>query len=189
MTQATEKMSAYQLTITALMAAVMCMLGPLVVPIGPIPISLTNFAICITAYLLGTKMATISCVVYLTLGIIGLPVFSGGEGGIGKLMGPTGGFLLGFVFLALISGIFVERFAGKRILHIVGMCLGMLVAYLLGSAWFSIQSGMNLPETLAMCVFPFLLGDAMKLAVAAAIGPVIRKRLAEASLLPEKVKG
>lgn len=193
MPQSGKKMTIYQLTVTALMAAVMCILGPLTIPIGPIPITFMNLAICITAYLLGTKMAAVSFLVYLMIGVIGLPVFSGGEGGVGKLLGPTGGFLVGFIFLALFSGIFIERFAGKRLLHISGMALGMLTAYALGCVWFMLQSGMifswkNVSATLSACVLPFIIVDAVKLMIAAAIGPVIRKRLAEASLLPIKSK-
>ena len=90
-----KKLTTYQMAVTALMAAVMCVLGPLSVPIGAIPISLTNLVICFSAWLLGPKFGTLSVAVYLALGAVGLPVFSGYGAGLAKLAGPTGGYLGG----------------------------------------------------------------------------------------------
>ena len=87
-----KKLTTYQMSVTALMAAAMCVLGPLTVPIGAIPISLANFVICLTAWLLGPKFGTLSVAVYLLIGLVGVPVFSGYGAGIAKLAGPTGGF-------------------------------------------------------------------------------------------------
>ena len=89
-----KKLTTYQMSVTALMAAAMCVLGPLTVPIGAIPISLANFVICLTAWLLGPKFGTLSVAVYLLIGLVGVPVFSGYGAGIAKLAGPTGGYLL-----------------------------------------------------------------------------------------------
>ena len=85
-----KKLTTYQMAVTALMAAVMCVLGPLTVPIGAVPISLANFVICLTAWLLGPKFGTLSVAVYLCIGLIGVPVFSGYGAGLAKLAGPTG---------------------------------------------------------------------------------------------------
>ena len=104
-----KKSTVYQLTTCALMAALMCILGPNSVPIGPVPVSLTNLVIYLAVYLLGTKGSTISYIVYLFLGMVGLPVFSGYEGGFGKLAGPTGGYLIGFILMAIVCGIFMEK--------------------------------------------------------------------------------
>ena len=90
-----KKLTTYQMAVTALMAAVMCVLGPLTVPIGAVPISLANFVICLTAWLLGPKFGTLSVAVYLCIGLIGVPVFSGYGAGLAKLAGPTGGYLVG----------------------------------------------------------------------------------------------
>ena len=89
-----SKVSIYQMAAAALMTALMCALGPLSIPIGPVPISLTNFVIYIAIYLLGTKSGTISYCLYLLIGMVGLPVFSGYSGGLSKLAGPTGGYLM-----------------------------------------------------------------------------------------------
>ena len=89
-----KKLTTYQMSVTALMAAAMCVLGPLTVPIGAVPISLANFVICLTAWLLGPKFGTLSVAVYLLIGLVGVPVFSGYGAGIAKLAGPTGGYLV-----------------------------------------------------------------------------------------------
>ena len=101
-----KKLTTYQMAVTAVMAAVLCVLGPLTVPIGAVPISLANFVICLTAWLLGPKFGTLSVVIYLVLGAIGIPVFSGYGAGLAKLAGPTGGYLVGYLLLAFICIIF-----------------------------------------------------------------------------------
>ena len=93
------KLSTKQLTTIGVMTAVTCILGPLAIPLSfsPVPISLTNLAIYISIYVLGTKSGTISYIVYLLLGLVGLPIFSNFTGGLAKLAGPTGGYLIGFI--------------------------------------------------------------------------------------------
>ena len=104
------------LTLTGLMTAVICIVGPLSLPLpaSPVPVTLTNFAIYIAVYVLGLKAGTVSCLIYLCLGAAGLPVFSAFSGGIGKLAGPTGGYLIGFLFLALIQGCPYAPFFRKK---------------------------------------------------------------------------
>ena len=168
----------------ALFAAVTCVLAPLAVPIGPVPISLTNLVIYISLYVLGWKQGTITYIVYLLLGLAGLPVFSGFESGIGKFAGPTGGYLAGFILMSVICGIFIEKWNGTTLVHItlnmVGMILGTAVAYAFGTAWFCISTGTGVMAALTVCVFPFIIGDLIKMVVASAVGPVtgrqIRKR-------------
>lgn len=174
--QAKQKMTTYQMTQIGLMTAVTCILGPLSIQLpGGIPLSLTNLVIYLTVFLLGWKKGTISYVLYMLLGMIGLPVFSGFSGGVGKVAGPTGGYIIGFIFLALISGYFVEKFPGKRGIYVVGMILGCIVDYILGTAWFIAQTHMAIGAALAACVFPFLIGDGLKIVLAAIVGPSIRK--------------
>ena len=95
----------YDITMTALMAAVTCILAPLSIPIGPVPISFTNLAIYLSLYLLGWKKGTVSYLIYLLMGFVGLPVFSGFTGGPAKLAGPTGGYIIGFIVMAVIAGL------------------------------------------------------------------------------------
>jgi biotin transport system substrate-specific component len=178
-----RKMTTYQLAVTALMAAVMCVLGPLSIPIGPVPISLTNFAIYLSVFLLGTQMGTVSYLVYLLIGAAGLPVFSAYSGGLAKLAGPTGGYLIGFIPMAIVSGVFLSRSRGRKWFSALGMALGTLAAYALGTVWFVALMKCGVWYALTVCVFPFLPGDAVKIAAALAIGSLVRGRLQKAGLL------
>lgn len=146
---------------------------------SPVPISLTNLILCISIYILGWKYATISYVIYVLLGAVGLPVFSGFTGGIGKLLGPTGGYLLGFLFLTIVAGLFVEYFPKNRILHVIGMVIGTMLCYTLGTLWLAYQLDLSLAAALAAGVIPYLFGDALKTIVAVIVGPILRARLAK----------
>lgn len=178
-----SKRSIYRLTVCGLMAAVMCVLGPMAIPIGAVPISFTNLVICLAACLLGWKWAGVSVAVYVLLGMVGLPVFSGYTGGLAKLAGPTGGYIVGFIFLALIGGFFVERFRGSYFWTIVGLVLGMAVTYAFGTAWFMLQMQCTLWYALTVCVLPFALVDVIKIAVATGVGATIRRQLVKARLI------
>ena len=101
-----------QLALTGLMAAVICVLGPLAlsIPVSPVPISLGTLAIYFVASVAGMKTGTLSVVIYILLGLAGVPVFTGFTGGVGKLFGPTGGYIIGYLFMALICGFFAAKF-------------------------------------------------------------------------------
>ncbi|MFT8350868.1 biotin transporter BioY [Clostridium saccharoperbutylacetonicum] len=178
----TRRISTRQLTLIGVMTAVICTLGPLSLPIGMVPVSLTNLAIFFAIYALGGKKGTISCIVYIFIGIIGLPVFSGFSGGFTKLLGPTGGYLIGFIFLASISGIFIDKFTNKIYMCLLGMILGSMVTYILGTTWLAYLTKMSFNSALSVAVIPFLPGDLIKMIFAALIGPQIRKRLITAGL-------
>lgn len=173
------------MTITALITAVLCIMGPLaiVVPISPVPISLATLAIYFAVYVLGAKGGMFSCLLYLLMGTIGLPIFSGFSGGIGKLMGPTGGYLTGYLALAFIAGAFIEKWQGNRYLQAVGMILGTAVCYMSGTCWLAWQSDISFGAALGLGVLPFIPGDIIKLAIAVTTGPVLRKRLIQAGLV------
>lgn len=178
-----KRMTTYQLAVTALMAAVMCVLGPLSVPIGEVPISLTNLVICFAVWLLGAKFGTLSVLVYLLLGAVGLPVFSAYSGGLAKLAGPTGGYLIGFLPMAFIGGWVIEKTKGQPVLSGLGLVLGIAVSYLFGTAWFVFQMGCELSYALAICVYPFIAFDLAKVVITVLVGGVVRKRLVEAKVL------
>lgn len=174
----------YQLTTCALMAALMCVLGPMSIQIGPIPVSFTNLVIYLAVYLLGMKGATISYLVYLLLGAVGMPVFSGFAGGLGKLAGPTGGYLIGFIVMALISGFVMEKSHANAVITILGMIAATLVDYVLGTIRFVLQMQCEVWYALTVCVFPFLLVDLSKILIATVLGKTVRAALAKSNLLP-----
>jgi len=165
------------LTTTALMTAVICILGPLSLPIGPVPISLTNLALYFTMYILDTKRGVTAYIVYLLIGLIGLPVFSGFQGGPQKLVGPTGGYLIGFIPMILIIGPVIKRFYKKRVLSIIVMEAATWVAYLFGTIWLKTSAGMTFQAALAAGVLPFVIEDFAKIVIAGIFGPVLRDRL------------
>lgn len=162
-----------KIVLIGLMTAVTCILGPLSIPLpfSPVPISLTNFAIFLAVFILGMKDATISFIIYLLLGAVGVPVFSAFSGGLGKLVGPTGGYLFGFIFLSLIMGFFMEHFDRKIVPTIIGMIIGMAVCYIFGTVWLAKLMSLSFNEALALGVLPYLAGDVAKIIIAVIIGP------------------
>ena len=170
-----KKLTTYQMAVTALMAAALCVLGPLSVPIGAIPISLSNFVICLTAWLLGPKFGTLS-----------VAVFSGYGAGIAKLAGPTGGYLVGYLLLAFIGGLFIEKSKGQPVIAGIGLVLGDAACYVLGTAWFVFQMQCDLGYALSVCVYPFIALDLAKIVVSCIVGALLRKRLVQAGVLKLK---
>ena len=170
-----QKIRTKQMVLIALMTAVTCVLGPLSIPLpfSPVPISLTNFAIFLAIFVLGMKSGTISFIIYLLLGAIGVPVFSSFRGGLQVLAGPTGGYLIGFIFLALIMGFALDHFDRKLVPTIIGMIIGMAVCYAFGTVWLAKLLSLSFKEGLMMGVIPYLAGDAAKIIIAAIVGPIL----------------
>ena len=168
-----QKIRTTQMVLIALMTAVTCVLGPLSIPLpfSPVPISLTNFAIFLAIFVLGMKSGTISFIIYLLLGAVGVPVFSSFRGGFQVLAGPTGGYLIGFIFLALIMGFALDHFDRKLVPTIIGMIIGMAVCYAFGTVWLAKLLSLSFKEGLMMGVIPYLAGDAAKIIIAAIVGP------------------
>ena len=168
-----QKIRTKQMVLIALMTAVTCVLGPLSIPLpfSPVPISLTNFAIFLAIFVLGMKNGTISFIIYLLLGAVGVPVFSSFRGGFQVLAGPTGGYLIGFILLALIMGFALDHFDRKLVPTIIGMIIGMAVCYAFGTVWLAKLLSLSFKEGLMMGVIPYLAGDAAKIIIAAIVGP------------------
>ena len=168
-----QKIKTKQMVLIALMTAVTCVLGPLSIPLpfSPVPISLTNFAIFLAIFVLGMKNGTISFIIYLLLGAVGVPVFSSFRGGLQVLAGATGGYLIGFIFLALIMGFALDDFDRKLVPTIIGMIIGMAVCYAFGTVWLAKLLSLSFKEGLMMGVIPYLAGDVAKIIIAAIVGP------------------
>lgn len=162
----------------AIFAALICVAGPVAVPLpGMVPISLGTFAIYLTGALLGGKRGTVSVVVYILLGAVGLPVFTNFMGGFAKLLGPTGGYIVGYIPLVLITGLFAEMQLKKHWLMPVGMVLGTVVMYALAMVWYMILNGSNFVTAFLSCVLPFLPGDSVKIVLTTVIAVPLRSRL------------
>ena len=178
-----KKSTVFNMTSCALMAALMCVLCPVSVPIGPIPISLSILVILLTVYVLGTWRALVSYTVYLLLGAVGMPVFSGFQGGLAKLAGPTGGYLAGFWLMILVAGIIMEKGKRNLLLTILGMLVGVAIDYAVGTAWFVFQTESAVVHALDVCVYPFIPFDVAKIVIAVLLGSVVYKGLQKAKLL------
>ena len=165
------------LTRSALFIAVTAVCSWISIPIPgtSVPINLATFAVILAGLMLGSRDGAIAMLVFLALGAIGVPVFHSFTGGMGIVFGPTGGFLIGFIFLAAIAGFFVEKFPAKIYMHVVGLIIGMAICYIFGTAWLAGQLGMSFVAALSIGVIPYLPGDTAKIIIAIIAGPQIRK--------------
>lgn len=177
-----RKTAVYPLAMTGMMAALVAVTAPFAIPVGPVPLSLCSWMVCLAGYVLGARRAVSAVAVYVLLGAVGMPVFSGFAGGLGKLLGPTGGYLLGYLPLAACAGWAAERFPQNRWFQLASMVFGTALLYALGTAWYCFQADVTLEGALALCVLPFLPADCLKLAAALAVGPVLRRRMEQAGL-------
>ena len=175
-----RKITTQQMALVAIMTALTCILAPFSLPIGPVPISLTNLVIYFSLYLLGWKLGTLSYVIYLLIGLVGVPVFSGFTAGPAKLFGPTGGYLIGFIPMAIIAGIVIDKYTEKWLLCLLAMIVGTIVCYGLGTAWLAYEAKMDMMAALWAGVIPFIPGDLVKMALAILIAPKIRAQVCRA---------
>lgn len=180
-----NKLDVKTLTLTGAMAALICVLGPLSIPlpVSPVPISLGTLAIYFAMYVVGMKKGVMSCCIYLLLGFAGMPVFTAYTGGIAKVLGPTGGYMIGYIFMAVIGGFFIDRWKGAMTFSFIGMVLGTIVMYAFGTLWLSYQAGIGFGAALAAGVLPFILGDLAKILIAMIVGKQVRSRLNRAGCL------
>lgn len=180
------KIELRHITLVGLMAAVICLLAPISfnIPISPVPISLGSLAVYFVISVLGMKLGTLSVIIYILLGLVGLPVFGGFTGGPGTLFGPTGGYIIGYIFMALICGFFVDKFGSNILFHILGMVLGTIVLYFFGTVWLAYQASYTFWQALAAGVLPYIPLDSVKLALGLLVGRQLRSRLRMSGLLP-----
>ncbi|MDO4860141.1 MAG: biotin transporter BioY [Bacillota bacterium] len=174
------------LLLAALMAAVcaVCSWISIPLPFTPVPINLGTLAVFLAAGILGWKYGSISVIVFVLLGAAGLPVFHGFTGGMGIITGPTGGYIVGYILAAFLTGIMIDTYfkarkssenkAAAYAVLALAMALGLFACYALGTAWFMHISGTDLKAALLMCVVPFLIGDAIKIAAATVLVKKLR---------------
>lgn len=162
---------------TAIMAAVICVFAPFSIPLGAVPLSLATFAVYLAAALLGKAKSCAAVAVYILIGLVGVPVFSGFMGGFAVLSGMTGGYIIGYLPCAFLTALFTARFGGRLWAMAVGMALGTIALYTFGTAWFMIFTSSELIAALTTCVLPFLIGDTAKIAAACALAVPLRKKL------------
>ena len=174
-----SKFRVVDLTYMAVGAALTAVCSWISIP-STVPFTLQTFAVFCVLSLLGGKRGTVSIVIYILLGAVGMPVFAGFTGGIGILLGTTGGYIIGFIFMGLLFWL-AEHFFGNALpVRIVSMLAGLLVCYAFGTGWFlwvyARQSGaVGIGTALSWCVLPFILPDLAKMALAVGIAGRVKK--------------
>jgi len=164
------KMTVYSSLFVALIA-----IGAFIsIPIGPVPIVLQNMFVLLASIILGPLWGLASVAVYLVIGLAGLPVFAGGTSGIGKLFGPTGGYLLGYLPCVFITASISKGLGKKMSSDIIAMLIGSLIVYAAGVPWLKVVTSMTFQKALAVGMVPFLIGDALKIVAAAFIAKTLR---------------
>lgn len=159
------------MTRAALFAALTAICAWISIPVADIGFTMQTFGVFLTLGVLGGKWGTVSILIYLLLGAVGMPVFSGFRGGMGMLLGVTGGYLWGFLFSGLTYWL-LERF-GK----LPAMIAAMAVCYLCGSLWFHIYAGGGIGLILLRCVVPFLIPDGLKILLAHSLSRRLRRHI------------
>ncbi len=157
------------------MAAFICVIAPLAIPIGPVPISLATFAVMLVSCVSDWKLGLAATAVYIVLGAAGVPVFAGFSAGLQRLVGVTGGYIWGYLLLSLATGLICSGRPGKFAVYPASMALGTALLYLCGTIWYCAVTRSSALAALSVCVVPFLPGDAVKIAAASAAGFRVRK--------------
>ena len=160
-----------------LFAALTAVMSQISIPIGPVPINLATFSIFLAGAVLGAKSGALSQLVFVLLGVFGLPVFAGFRGGVQAIVGPTGGYIIGYIAAAWLIGMLSEHFGRKSLALVVSMVAGIALCYLLGTAWFVFITKSGVWAALTICVFPFLVGDIAKISVAVLLTPQLSRIL------------
>ncbi|MBE5992006.1 MAG: biotin transporter BioY [Paenibacillaceae bacterium] len=152
-----------EITLCALFASLTAILSQITIPIGPVPVNFAHLSTFLAAGLLGSRLGALSQLTFVLMGAAGLPVFSGFNGGLTRIAGPTGGYIIGYVVSAYVTGWVLERF-GKRTVKTLALSIlaGWLVTYSFGTLWFSYITHTSFTAALSLCVIPFLPGDLLK---------------------------
>lgn len=178
-------MKTRDMVLCAVFAAVIAVFAVMTVPIGQVPITLGLFGVMLTAVVLGAKRGAICVLVYILIGAVGLPVFSGFKGGFSVIAGATGGYISSYIFVALIIGAASGAVKGKNnivrvIVCFAGCIAATIVCYFLGTLQFMAVTKNDLAKSLGLCVIPFIPFDILKGIAASAIGVVVSERVGKA---------
>ncbi len=169
-TETTRRMKTLDMAYIAIFAGVIAICSWISIP-ATVPFTLQTFGVFLAVGVLGGKRGTLSVLIYMLLGTIGLPVFAGFSGGIGSILGTTGGYIIGFLFSALVMWGMEAAFGKKLWVRAVSMVLGLAVCYAFGTAWFMVvyarsTGAVGLGTVLGWCVIPFIIPDLVKIALA-----------------------
>lgn len=172
-------MKTIDMVLCSIFAAIMCVFSMITIPIGVVSITLAVFGVMLTALTLGTRRAVISIALFILIGSIGLPVFSGFKGGISVLFGPTGGYITSYIFMALTVGLLTKKLPTNKtaafFIKILACLAGLIVCYAFGTLQFIFLQSVNITQALWLCVIPFIPFDIVKIICAITISDVIKR--------------
>ena len=169
--------SAKNLCLVAMFTALICVLAPISLPIYTVPISLATLVIYVTGATLNLRNSILAVTVYILIGLTGLPVFSNFTGGVGVILGVTGGFIIGYIPCVIIISLIVNKLNKVKYSYPLAMAVGTVILYFFGVVYYMIAFKVNLTVALSTCVLPFIIIDVVKIAVASLISIILSKRL------------
>lgn len=164
------------LTLRAILAAVICVIAPLSFPVGAVPVTAATLIIFIVSACMDMRFSVPAVLLYIALGAVGLPVFSGFSGGFQILSGATGGFIIGYIPCAAVISFMCSRYPRKKFIYPLSMALGTVICYLFGILWFFYISDTTFLGA-GTVILPFIVGDAVKIAVACAVSIPLKSKL------------
>lgn len=183
MEASTKNMKIKNLVLTSLFAAVTAVCAQLVIPLQPVPLSISIFAVFLTGALLEKKYAAAAQIIYILLGAFGFPVFAGFKGGLGIIFGPTGGYIVAYPVMAFLIAFIIERSERKGFLtYLLGMAAALFVCYAMGTAWLAYVLGMNIKGALLAGVIPFIPLDLVKVATSAALATALKRAVIKSNI-------
>lgn len=168
------------ITLIAVFVAVITVCSWISIPVGPVPVTLQTFAIFMTAGLLGTKRSLITIIIYIMLGMVGVPVFSQFKAGPNVLAGPTGGYVIGFIFTVIIIGVLTKIVSKsnktlKNAVTFLSMILGDVVCFVVETIHFMFMMKVDLISSLTICVIPYIIPDLVKMIIAIMVIDRVKK--------------
>lgn len=179
------KVSTKTIVTVGMFTAVLAVLSILTIPMpSGVPVTLQTFAMALCGYVLGAKKGTLSTVLYVVIGAIGVPVYAGMSGGVGALFGYTGGFIFGFIFMTLLCGLGLS--VKNKVLQVVFGLLGLMVCHLFGVIWFSVVAASTFVNSFLVVSVPYLLKDVISVVAAYFVAIAIRKALYASKLMEVK---
>ena len=178
-TQTTTRSKTYDMVYVAVFAVLIAICSWISIPMT-VPFTLQTFAVFLAVGVLGGKRGSLAVLIYILLGAVGIPVFAGFSGGIGQLLGNTGGYIIGFLFSALVMWAMESLWGKKPVIQILSMVVGLIVCYAMGTIWFMAvytrtTGAIGLGTVLGWCVIPFIIPDLVKIALAFVLSRRVRK--------------
>jgi len=180
------KLNLKEINLTALFTAVTAILAQISVPvpITPVPVTLSIFGVTLSSLILGRKCGAISQIVYILLGVAGMPVFAGFRGGLSVLLSPTGGYIISYPIMALVIGTFLNQGTSPSFFRMaVASMTGLIICYVFGTTWLAIVANLGPAEAIAAGVLPFILPDVVKVMISVVLGRQIKNALSKAGLV------